>query len=201
MICLYFFYGSLQLTNIGRDVLCDIVYDLRLQKNTNLGSLVADDGHPCFVVRRLDVHDQARFEAGAETVFQFGDFRRRTVGSEYDLPFVFKKRVESMEELLLCLDFAGNKLDIVHQKQVGISVLFPEFEVFARLDGIDELVGEIVSLDINDVVVRVAFPDPKPDRVEQMGLAQTGVAVNEKRIVFRRIAFGHCLSSGMCHPV
>ena len=53
-----------------------------------------------------------------------------------------------MEKLILRGLFAGNKLDIVHQKQIDVSVLCAELLCLAVFDGFDHLVCEFVALDV-----------------------------------------------------
>ena len=103
-----------------------------------------------------------------------------------------------MEELLLSLLLAGDELDIVHQKDARLPVLFPELGVAALPDGGDQLVGEVVALNVHDPQVLPLALDLMGDGVEQMGLAQSGVAVDEQRVeVFRRlIRHGPCRRIG-----
>ena len=66
---------------------------------------------------------------------------------------------------------------------------------FARLlDGGDQLVGELVALDVDDLGVGVLAADAVGDGVEQMGLAHTGGAVDEEGIV--DVAGGICNGDG-----
>ena len=96
-----------------------------------------------------------------------------------------------MEELLLGLLLAGDELDIVHQQDARLPVLLPELGVAALPDGGDQLVGEVVALDVHD-------PQVLPLALDLMGLAQSGVAVDEQRVeVFRRfIRHGPCRRIG-----
>ena len=88
-----------------------------------------------------------------------------------------------MEELILCLLLAGNELDIVHQKQIHIAVLVVKFLRSAGLDGPHKLVCKLVTLDVNDALSRVALLDGVADGKQQVGLAETGVAVDKEGIV------------------
>ena len=88
-----------------------------------------------------------------------------------------------MEELLLRGLLARDKLDIVHQQQVGHAVLHAEVLGAARADGGDQLVGELLTGHVHDDEIGVGALDLGLDGRQQMGLAQTGTAVDEQRVV------------------
>ena len=134
--------------------------------------LVFDDGHPRFIVWRLNVHGQAPFEPGAQPVVQPQHLFGRPVGGEYDLPACLVQGVEGVEHLLLGGLPAGDELHVVHQEHVRGAVLLPELGVATFPDGLDELVGEGVALDVD-------------------GLAQAGLAVDEQGVVGLGGVFGH----------
>ena len=75
------------------------------------------------------------------------------------------------------LFLAGDKLNVIHQQQILVPVLLPEGVGAAQADGFGQLVGELVTLDVDDLIVRMILPDGVINGVEQMGLAQTGLAV------------------------
>ena len=54
----------------------------------------------------------------------------------------------------------------------------------ARLPaGVDHLHGKVVALDVGDLFRRVVLLDELPDGLQQVGLAQAGVAVDEEGVV------------------
>ena len=85
-----------------------------------------------------------------------------------------------MEHLLLGGLAAGDELHVVHEEYVRRAVLLPKFGVAPFTDGLDELVGEGVALNIDDPVVRVVLVDLVGDGVQQVGLAQAGLAVDKQ---------------------
>ena len=96
-----------------------------------------------------------------------------------------------MEEFFLGADLAGDELDVVHQQQVGHPVFFPERRHVAALDGGDQLVGEVVAFDVHDPVGRPGPGDVAGDGVEQVGLAQARLAVDEQGVVGAGRVLGH----------
>ena len=88
-----------------------------------------------------------------------------------------------MKHLLLGGLAAGNELHVVHEEYIRRAVLLPEFGVAPLTDGLDELVGEGVALNIDDPVVRVVLVDLVGDGVQQVGLAQAGLAVDKQGVV------------------
>ena len=88
-----------------------------------------------------------------------------------------------MEEFFLRLLLAGDELNIVHQQQVGLTVLLAHLGGFALADGVDQFVGEIVALHVCDLGVGVVAADHIGDGVDQVGLTQTGVTVDQQGVV------------------
>jgi hypothetical protein len=60
------------------------------------------------------------------------------------------QRVEGVEELLLRLLFVLEKLDVVDQEHVDIAVAALKPDAPTVLDGIDELVGELLARGVVD---------------------------------------------------
>ena len=55
-----------------------------------------------------------------------------------------------MEELFLGLLLAGNELNVIHQEQIGLTILFPHLCGFAFANGVNQLVGQVITLDVGD---------------------------------------------------
>ena len=100
--------------------------------------------------------------------------------------------VEGVEKLLLGPFPAGQVVDVVHEKEVDAPVFFSEFEDLAVLQMVDEVVHEFFGRDVEDLVPRILLESEMAYRVHQVGLAQTGAAVDVERIV----RFGRVLRDG-----
>ena len=109
--------------------------------------------------------------------------------------------IEGMEKLLLRGGLAGDELDIVHEKQIRAAVFAAELGISALLKGCDQLIRELVSLDVDDVVIRVLFVDDRGDGIEQVRLAETRRAVDKKRIGRFRRNVRHGQRRRMCKAV
>ena len=96
-----------------------------------------------------------------------------------------------MEKFLLRRFLAGDKLNIVNQKQIGVAVFIAEFIVPAFLQGSNQFICKLITLDIDDVVAGMVFVHDARNGVEKVRFAEAGRAINEKRVIrFRRIV-GH----------
>jgi hypothetical protein len=120
----------------------------------------------------LDVGKKAPFKPGFQSVFEPQHFHRRPVGSEDDLLTRFVKRVESVKELLLRLNFTRDELNIVNQKKIRLTVFFPEFDIFVCLYGGNQFVCKVVSFDVYDFVCWMGVFDDVPDGVQQMRFSE-----------------------------
>lgn len=59
-----------------------------------------------------------------------------------------------MEHLLLGRVPAGDELYVVHEEHVGPPVFFPKFGVAPLPNGLDQFIGEGISLDVDNFVIR-----------------------------------------------
>ena len=108
-----------------------------------------------------------------------------------------KKRVERMEKFLLRSLLATEKLNVVDQKKVGLTITLPEFDQITVLNRVDELVNEQFTREVDHLHVFPFRPDELADGLHEMGLAQTDAAINEKRIVCARRCLRDCQTRGM----
>ena len=183
VIGLDFVDGALDLPHVVGEIFGDVVADLVGEGQAQRQGLVFDDGPAGLIIRRLHVDDEAALKPGTQAVLQAEHIRRHPVGGQDDLPVVFVEGVEGVEKFLLGGVLAGDELDVVHQKQVGVAVFVAEFEVFTAADGLDKLVGELLAPDVDDVVFRVLLLDAVGDGVEQVGFAQAALTVEKQGIV------------------
>ena len=155
--------------------------------------LVLEDRDARLEVRCLDVGDQAALEARAQAVFELLDFARRAVGRQDDLLVGDVQGVEGVEEFFLRALLAGEELDIVDHQDVDGPVLLAEELGLAFLDGADDLVGELLTRDIEHAHLGVVLQHAVADGVHEVGLAEADAAVHEERVVdfARRFGDGH----------
>ena len=88
-----------------------------------------------------------------------------------------------MEEFILDLFLAGHELHVVHQQKVCLPVFGPEVAATACPNQLNELIDEVIALDVDDFSSRIILPDHVGDGVQQVGLAQTGIAVDQQGVV------------------
>ena len=91
--------------------------------------------------------------------------------------------IESVEEFFLNPLFASQELDVVDQQHVRLAVFLAELGQRVVLDGVDELVGELLGGQIGDAGVLLVLCDVLADSVKQVCLAQPNPAVEKQRIV------------------
>ena len=82
-----------------------------------------------------------------------------------------------MEKFFLRLLFAGNELYIVHQQDVCVAVFVVKFQLLALTDSLNQSVGEIIALDIDNLGPGIVLADGMGNSVDQMGLAQSRVCL------------------------
>ena len=102
-----------------------------------------------------------------------------------------------MEELLLETFLALDELDVVDEQHVALAVAPLERDRGVGADGVDELVHERLGRDVAHVAVREVLPHVVPDGVQQVGLAEARLAVDEQRVVGPARVFGHGAGRGV----
>ena len=73
-----------------------------------------------------------------------------------------------MEEFFLGTFLANDKLDIIDEKNIIISVFFTEFRggnIIFIPDRIDQLVGKLLTGNIENLGLRIIFQDKMSDRM------------------------------------
>jgi hypothetical protein len=154
--------------------------------------LLAEDGDAGLEVGRLDVGDEAPLEATAHPVLEACQVLGCDVARDDDLLVVIVQGVEGVEERLLRLRAALQELDVVDQEDVDVAVACLEGGAAVVGDGVDEVVRELLARDVSDADAGVERLGIVADRVQQVRLAESGVAVDEERVV----RLGRCLSHG-----
>src|SRR4030095_8924033 len=119
-------------------------------------------------------------EPVAEPVLQRLEALGRPVGGQHDLLVGVVQRVEGVEELLLGLGLALQELDVVDEEYVDLAVAALERLLALVLDRVDELVGELFTRDVADLRAGVEAADVVAHRVQEVGLAESAVAVDEE---------------------
>ena len=186
-----FLHGALDLPDVVGDIDGDVVAHIVVQVQSKALGLVFQNCHSGLIVRGLDVCHQTPLEPGLKPLLQGHHVAGLPVGGHDDLLVLLVELVEGMKELVLGTFLTGDELDIIDEEQVCLPVLAAELDIFAVLDGLDQLVGELVGPDVDDVGVGVDLADAVGDGVEQMGLAHAGRAVEEQGVIDLARGFGY----------
>ena len=123
------------------------------------------------------------------------------VAGDHDLLVGVVQGVERVEELLLGLFLVLQELDVVDQQDVDIAVAAAEPLGLAVADRVDEVVGELLGAHVPHPGAGEEAHGVVPDRVQQVGLAQARLAVDEQRVVGLGRRFGDGDRGGVREPV
>ena len=108
-----------------------------------------------------------------------------------------------MEKFFLCTFFSYNKLYIVNQKYIIITVLVPEsshckfISCFTNSDRIDQFVGKCLTGYIKHLFGRILLQNIMSNWMHQMRFSQSYTSVKEERIVDFSRWFGYRKGSSM----
>ena len=163
--------------------------------------LGAQDGQAGLEVGRVDLGDEAGEEAAAQPVLERLDRLGRPVRGQDDLLGGGLEVVVGVEELLLEALFALHELDVVDEEDVAVAVAALEGQGGRGPQGVDEVVHERLGGDVEDLAAGVVLGDVVPDGVEEVGLAQAGVPVDEEWVVGTTGRFRHGLGGGVRQAV
>ena len=183
---------TLDLADICRNIFSDIAGDVIRQPYAQKTGLHLDDGKARFKIGGRNIHHQTGFKSSLQAVFQQRHFAGRTVGGENDLLFRLVQRVEGMEKLLLCLLLAGNKLDIVHQQHICLTVLLAEFVILTLADRVHQINGKFIAAEIDDFCFAVVLSYLSCNGIQKVGFTQTAVTVNKQGVILLCGIFSNC---------
>ena len=161
----------------------DVLQRLRRRVQPVLDRLLAQDRDPGLQLGWLDIGLQAPLEPAPQPVLERDQALRRAVRGDHDLLAGVVQRVEGVEELLLGSFLVLQELDVVHQQHVDVAVAAAEPVLLAVADHVDEVVSELFRAHVPDLQALVKALGVVADGVQQMRLAEAGVAVDEQRVV------------------
>src|SRR5207302_6021523 len=148
------------------------------------GSVMMLDDDKQLHFRRLDVGDEPQLETAAEALLEAVDLGGQLGAGDEDLFACFVEGVEGVEELLHRLLLVAEELDVIEQEDVALlAVASAKLRHAVLLERVDEIVGERLAREIDDVAIGVLLESMVADRVHQVRLAQTHAAVEEERVV------------------
>ena len=176
---------ALEHPDVGLDLLGQVLEHVAGDVDLLGLGLLLQNGHAGLDVRAAQVGQDAHLQPAAQPVVHDLQLPRRGVGGDDDLLVVHAQGVEGVEELLFggrALD-RGDELDVVHEPHIHVAVAAAEFGDAVVADGRDELVDEVLGRDVDHLHLRVLLADAVADGLHQVGLAQTGLAVDEQWIV------------------
>ena len=165
--------------NILRDEIDDIIGDDCIQATR----LRAKDRSASFDIRHLNIGGEPPFETGNETGFEFGDFTGATITRKDDLFSRFEEIVKGVEEFFLDPLFACEELHVVEEQDIGVAIALTEFGETIFLQGLNKLVREFLSRKVGHASSGIGLEYRMTDGMHQVGLAEPGITVEEKRIV------------------
>ena len=87
------------------------------------------------------------------------------------------QRVEGVEEFFLHGFLAAQKLNVVHQQHINLTVLLAEFNHGFHLQRFHHFIDEIVDFDVADVLFGIVLFNFILNGKQKVGFAQAGVAV------------------------
>ena len=139
--------GSFQFSDVGFDVGGNVFDHFIVNVVAFQFFFFPEDGHAGLIVRRLDIHGQAPFKSGTKAFLQGLNIFGRFIRGYDDLLFGLIQGIKCVEKFLLSTLLADNKLYIVDEQHIVVSVFFPEFggcDIVLVPDGIDQLIGKFL---------------------------------------------------------
>src|SRR5437762_5321095 len=98
------------------------------------------DRHACFDIGRLELSRKSPFETGNESMLEIRNLGRWAVARENNLFMPVEKGVEGVKKFLLRALLAAEKLNVVDQEQVCLSIAFAKLNQVVVLNCVDKFV-------------------------------------------------------------
>ena len=160
--------------------------DVLREGDSRRPGLLPDEGQTGVPAGALQLGRQAALEAAAHPAVEVLDLAGVAVHREHHLPTALGERIEGVEELLGAPAEGvepGDELDVIHQEHLHAAVPLAQVEQAVRQGGVHHLPGERLALDGEDPDLRAVALQAAPDGVQQVGLAESGLAVDDERVV------------------
>ena len=182
---------ALELAHVRADRLREEEHDVVGELDLLDLRLLAEDGDARLELGPLDVGDETPREARDEALLHLLELLRVLVARDDDLLVGLVERVERVEELFLRLRLRGEELDVVDEEEIAaLAVARAELVHAALLEGLDELVHELLGRHVEDARRRALGAEAVRDGVHEVRLAEAGAAADEERVVPRAAAAG-----------
>ena len=194
--------SALQFTNVGSNVGRDIGKNIfRNGYMAGLGSAF-ENGDPRLIIGGLNINGQSAGKTRTQSLFERNQALRGLVAGHDDVFPGFVQSIESVEKLNLHLLLAFDKLNIINQQHIGITIFAAEIIVFIFLDGVNKLIDKVFALNIQNIFVGLTGHNEITDCMHQMGFAEAGSTIEKKRIeVAADRLFGNSNTGGMSKAV
>src|SRR5436190_2011228 len=118
------------------------IENLVTQLNAEGMRFFPQDRHACFDIGWLELGGESPFETGNESMLEIRNLGRRAVAREDNLFMPVEQGVEGVEKFLLRALLASEKLDVVDQEQVRLSIAFAKLNQIVVLNGVDKFVDK-----------------------------------------------------------
>src|ERR1044071_4095415 len=151
------------------------------QVNTAGMRFLPQDRHACLNIGRWELGRESPLETGNESMLEIRNLGGRAVARENNLFMAIEEGVEGVEKLFLRALLASEKLDVIDQKQVRLSIAFAKLNQIVVLNCVDKLVDKKFARKVHHLRVFLFHPNVLTDRLHQMRLAEPDSAVNEER--------------------
>jgi len=181
---------ALELSNVRQHVFGDELEDIGWYRSRSELRVAAQDRKPGFHVRSLDVRQQAPLEPAAQTVLQSCQMLGMSIRADDELFAGLVESVERVKELFEDLFLPIEELHIVEKQDIDGPVAGLELVHALAPDAVDELVEELLGAHVADDGSWCQLAPVMTDSVQEMGFAQAGVRVDEKRVVLAAGLFG-----------
>jgi len=160
----------------------DEMKNFRRQVDGTLFSLFLQDRLAGLQIGGLNVYHQSPLKTGFKALLHALQLFRRTIGREDDLFAFLMQGIKSVKKLVLGALLVAEELDIVNHQDIHIPVQTAELRGLVFLDGIDEISGEALAVDIEDANGFILFLGIIADCLNEMSFTQTHTSIDDERV-------------------
>src|SRR5205823_2411385 len=112
-----------------------------------------------------------------------GNLGRRAVARENNLFMPVEKGVEGVKKFLLRALLAAEKLNVVDQEEVCLSIAFAKLNQVVVLNCVDKFVDKKFARKVHDLCIFLFHPNVLTDRLHQVCLAKSDPAVIKAGVI------------------
>jgi len=178
-------------------VFCDEFCDILREEKLTGACFFLEDSKTCLIVRLSEIYRNSPLKPTLQAWFELSELFWWAISREDDLLPGFIENIKNIVQFFLCRLFPREKLHIIEDEHIHLTVSITELVDTASLDTRDIIRDKLVSSRIHHAQRLGTGVDDISNALQEVRLTQTNIAIEIEWIVGRSGLASDCLTCGM----